>query len=436
MKRVVLQSEEDIDGPDSSATEAFRVVSGVDAALADPGFSRDVIDWQRVHGRHSLPWQNTRDAYRIWLSEIMLQQTQVAAVIPYYLKFLSRFPSVEALASAPGEEVMAHWSGLGYYSRARNLHRCAQQVVALYDGRFPDDPALLAELPGIGRSTAAAIAAFSYGTRAAILDGNVKRVFARVFGVDTYPGEKKTEERLWRLAVALLPGTSRPVSQAGVQAATQAAAEAQAHMQAEVQAYTQGLMDLGATLCTRSRPACERCPLADRCVALATGRVEDLPVRKPSKATPQKYAVMLVVTDRDEVLLTQRPDSGIWGGLLSLPELDGFNLPAHDAAETATARTQREASIARIVAPFGEVDACEQLQPFSHGFTHFKLHVVPYRVRLARRIAGVGQTQSVWLALDRIENAPLPAPVKKLLLGLFGADDLFNRARAVATGPV
>ena len=457
MKRVVSQSAKGPENANSSKRDPSRLVPGPDPdpvpddALSDPGFSQDVIGWQRLHGRHSLPWQNTRDAYRIWLSEIMLQQTQVAAVIPYYLKFLSRFPTVEVLASAPADEVMAHWSGLGYYSRARNLHRCAQQVVALHGGIFPDDPALLAELPGIGRSTAAAIAAFSYGTRAAILDGNVKRVFARVFGVDTYPGEKKTEERLWRLAVALLPHAAP--SSASLSASLSVSLSAslvdvksilpasepvpgESGLQARVQAYTQGLMDLGATLCTRSRPACERCPLAGRCVALATGRVAELPVRKPKKATPQKYAVMLVVTDGAAVLLSQRPDSGIWGGLLSLPELDGFNEPEHDAAETAVVRAEREASIARVLAPFGEVAACERLQPFSHGFTHFKLHVVPYRVRLARRVAGIGQTQSVWVSMDKIDNAPLPAPVKKLLLALFGNDDLFATARASARSAV
>ena len=214
--------------------------------LVDPSFSASVIDWQKQYGRHALPWQNTRDAYRVWLSEIMLQQTQVAAVIPYYQRFLQRFPDVFSLASAPQEDVMAHWSGLGYYTRARNLHKCAQMVVAQYAGQFPQDPMQLAELPGIGRSTAAAIAAFSYGVRAAILDGNVKRVFARVFGVDAYPGEKKVEEALWLRAQALLPEQG-------------------------IEAYTQGLMDLGASLCSRSKPSCERCPLNTRLRGLAAG---------------------------------------------------------------------------------------------------------------------------------------------------------------------
>lgn len=361
--------------------------------LSDPAFSAAVIDWQKQHGRHALPWQNTRDAYRIWLSEIMLQQTQVAAVIPYYQRFLLRFPDVATLATAPSEEVMAHWSGLGYYSRARNLHACAQRVVAEHGGCFPADPELLADLPGIGRSTAAAIAAFAYGTRAAILDGNVKRVFARVFGVEGYPGEKPIENALWQRAVALLPATG-------------------------MESYTQGLMDLGATLCARSKPECARCPLAQRCVAHASGRVDELPVRKPKKAVPHKQTAMLVIGDRTHVLLEQRPDSGIWGGLLSLPEID-----VQQSAGIAD-RLRFDADVATAVAPFGEPQSCEALQPFSHGFTHFKLHVDPYRVRLAQRVELAGERRHVWYDTENLETAPLPAPVKKLLLDLFRKDDL------------
>ncbi len=353
----------------------------------DPSFSAAVIAWQKRHGRHALPWQNTRDAYRIWLSEIMLQQTQVSAVIPYYLRFLERFPDVSSLAAAPSEEVMAHWSGLGYYSRARNLHRCAQLVVAEYGGRFPDDPVLLAALPGIGRSTAAAIAAFAYGVRAAILDGNVKRVFCRVFGVEGFPGEKAVENLLWRRAVALLP-------------------------EADVEAYTQGLMDMGATLCTRGKPACGNCPMAARCIALHTGRVQELPVRKPRKAVPERSTAMLVVTDGEHVLLEQRPDSGIWGGLLSLPEV----AQADDAQQLATA----------VVARYGIAGLCEPLQPFSHVFTQFKLHVAPYRIRVSGRHAAAAQGNRLWYPMAQLEAAPLPAPVRKLLQGVFPASDLFG----------
>ena len=356
------------------------------AALAhDATFSDAVIGWQKHSGRHALPWQNTRDAYRIWLSEIMLQQTQVSAVIPYYTRFLQRFPDVATLAAAPSEDVMAHWSGLGYYTRARNLHRCAQRVVTEHGGVFPADTLLLADLPGIGRSTAAAISAFAYGTRAAILDGNVKRVFARVFGVDGYPGQKKIEDQLWQRAVALLP-------------------------LADIGAYTQGLMDLGATLCTRSKPACGHCPLQQSCVALATDRVAELPVRKPKKTVPEKHTAMLVITDGAQVLLQQRPDSGIWGGLLSLPELPGLLDEGNGALDDLLGNALRQ---------FGEPASIERLLPFSHGFTHFKLHVAPYRITLARRANAIGEATHVWLAAGQIAAAPLPAPVKKLLLAVF-----------------
>lgn len=358
--------------------------------FADPTFSATVIAWQKQHGRHALPWQNTRDAYRIWLSEIMLQQTQVSAVIPYYLRFLARFPDVASLAAAPVEEVMAHWSGLGYYTRARNLHRCAQRVVEAHGGHFPADPAMLADLPGIGRSTAAAIAAFAYGARAAILDGNVKRVFARVFGIEGYPGEKKVEDALWLRADALLP-------------------------EDDMAPYTQGLMDLGATLCTRSRPACPRCPLATRCVAFNTLRTDELPVRKPKKTVPQKHAALLVILHEGQVLLRQRPDAGIWGGLLSLPEVGGFTPLENAAGELPI---MDEAALLQAVAPYGIAEGHERLPAIVHGFTHFKLHISPYRVRLARRLPIAAQEGHVWLVASQLALAPLPAPVKKLLLGM------------------
>jgi A/G-specific adenine glycosylase len=369
--------------------QPLAVASTADATWADPSFSADVIRWQQKHGRHGLPWQNTRDAYRIWLSEIMLQQTQVNAVIPYYQRFLQSYPDVASLAAAPAEDVMAHWSGLGYYSRARNLHQCAKRVVAEYGGRFPDDALLLSELPGIGRSTAAAIAAFAYGRPAAILDGNVKRVFARVFGVDGYPGDKPVENQLWQRAVALMPEQG-------------------------VEAYTQGLMDLGATLCTRSKASCDICPLSGRCVALHTGRVEELPVRKPKKAIPERSTAMLVVIDRGQVLLEQRPGRGIWGGLLSLPEV---------AAPAGGRMSNREASgfeaqLTQALAPFGTLAAYDSLPRFSHTFTHFKLHIAPYRVKLSRRLEMAGQLEHVWYGTDKLLDAPLPAPVKKLLLAV------------------
>ena len=357
---------------------------------ADPSFSDALIAWQQQHGRHALPWQNTRDAYLIWLSEIMLQQTQVSAVLGYYARFLERFPTLRDLAAAPVEDVMAQWSGLGYYTRARNLHKCAQRVVNEYDGVFPSDPALLADLPGIGRSTAAAISAFSSGTRAAIMDGNVKRVFARVFGIDTFPGERKTEEMMWLRAVALLPEQG-------------------------IESYTQGLMDLGATVCTRSSPACERCPMQTRCVAFATGRTRELPVRKPKKISPEKHAVMLAIIDGGQVLLEQRPPTGIWGGLLSLPELDGHLLAEDDDVPAADDRLLLQA-----VGKFGEMESAERLNTVTHVFTHYKLHIAPYRITLARRLDMVAEGGYVWLDAAKLADAALPAPIKKLLLELVG----------------
>jgi A/G-specific adenine glycosylase len=364
--------------------------SGPDEGAArDLSFSAAVVNWQRQHGRHALPWQQTRDPYRIWLSEIMLQQTQVTAVIPYYQRFLAHFPDVKSLAQAPASEVMSLWSGLGYYTRARNLHLCAQVVWRDHGGSFPSDPESLAELPGIGRSTAAAIAAFAFGQRAAILDGNVKRVFCRVFGIDAWPGTRAVEEVLWARAEALLPDW-------------------------DIESYTQGLMDLGATLCSRSRPECGRCPLSVRCVALATERVSELPVRKPGKVIPQRHAVMLVVEEGGHVLLEQRPPSGIWGGLLSLPEFP------HDSAASAEATTSFDAMVERL-AMFGDVASILPLPPFSHGFTHFKLHVVPYRVRLERRRHMAGELEHQWIETGTLANAALPAPVKKLLTQLYPA---------------
>ena len=307
----------------------------------------------------------------------MLQQTQVATVIPYYQRFLQRFPDVQSLAAASAAEVMALWSGLGYYSRARNLHRCAQAVVAEHGGCFPTDASTLATLPGIGRSTAAAIAVFAAGAHAAILDGNVKRVLTRAFGIAGFPGERAVEQQLWALAEALLPRTG-------------------------TEAYTQGLMDLGATVCTRSKPACPQCPWMQHCVALATGRTAELPTRKPRAPVPEKSVTLLVIVDAAEVLLERRPDAGIWGGLLSLPETG----------------TTEPAALAQAAARFGPVAAITPLTPFTHGFTHFKLQASPFLVQLERRAPFAGQGSPGWYWLDQLETLALPAPVKKLLRSL------------------
>jgi A/G-specific adenine glycosylase len=351
-------------------------------------FAPRLIAWQREHGRHDLPWQNTRDAYRIWLSEIMLQQTQVGTVIPYYARFLDRFPTVEALAAAPLDDVMALWAGLGYYTRARNLHRCAQVVAQEHGGRFPETVEGLAELPGIGRSTAAAIASFAFGARATILDGNVKRVLARVFGVEGFPGEKRVENAMWTLAESIVPG---------------------AHASdADVSAYTQGLMDLGATLCGRGKPDCARCPFAADCVANTTGRQRELPAARPKKTVPTRRTWMLVLLDGDTVMLEKRPPTGIWGGLWSLPE----------AAD--------EAALADRVQSFGAVSRASALAPFSHTFTHFKLDIEPRVVELERdakpaSTLELNDGQTAWVALREIDAFGLPAPVRKLLDSLRGS---------------
>jgi A/G-specific adenine glycosylase len=353
-------------------------VVGVKAKTTNTAsFASRLIAWQRKHGRHDLPWQNTADPYRIWLSEIMLQQTQVTAVVPYYERFLLAFPDLPALAHAPLERVLELWSGLGYYSRARNLHRCAQSVMEKFGGAFPDDVETLRQLPGIGRSTAAAIAAFTFGVRAPILDGNVKRVLARHAGVEGFPGERKVEERLWRIAEERLPNK-------------------------QIEAYTQGLMDLGATVCTRTKPSCMLCALATDCVALNTGRVGELPTPRPKKAMPQRAVTMLLLVRHEAVLVERRPPMGIWGGLWSLPELpENITVERHCAT--------------RFVA---HVRADEPLAAIEHGFTHFHLRITPQPCTVLSWNARAEEPGLLWLPLMEASTAALPAPIKKLLLGL------------------
>jgi len=346
-------------------------------AMSRGTFAARVIAWQRVHGRHDLPWQRTRDPYRIWLSEIMLQQTQVSAVIPYYERFLAAFPDVESLARAPIDAVLALWSGLGYYRRAHHLHAAAQAVVADHGGAFPRDAATLATLPGVGRSTAAAIAALAFGASAAILDGNVKRVLARHRGVAGWPGAPKVEAVLWDIATAALPAR-------------------------DVDTYTQGLMDLGATLCTRASPRCDACPVVTDCVARRDGRIAELPEARPRKALPQRAVRVLLIERGGEILFEKRPDVGIWGGLWSLPEcaLDD---------EVEAALWQR----------FGaRVELGEALPPIAHGFTHFSLTLHPQRISARHWPTRAEAPGTLWLAPDDAEHAALPAPIRKLLRSL------------------
>jgi len=342
------------------------------------GFAARITAWQKKRGRHDLPWQGTRDPYAIWVSEIMLQQTQVGTVIPYYSRFLARFPDVAALAAAPLDEVLRLWSGLGYYSRARNLHGAAQEIVAAHGGRFPRRFEQVAALPGIGRSTAAALCVFAYGARHAILDGNVKRVLARFAGIKGYPGEKKVADALWRKAERLLPRRG-------------------------IEAYTQGLMDLGATLCVRARPRCDECPVATTCAAREQGRTEALPAPRPARARPVRHATIVIVRDCSGALLLEaRPPTGIWGGLVSLPEFDA------DADDH-----QLIAAIAERYAL--QVDLGERLPHLRHEFSHYTLVMHP-RIAGVRRALGAASAASQWVGTDALRTAALPAPVRRLLL--------------------
>jgi len=352
-------------------------------------FAGTVIDWQRERGRHDLPWQGSRDPYRVWLSEIMLQQTQVATVIPYYARFLSRFPTLSALAQASQEEVMPYWAGLGYYARARNLHRCAKVVMDDWQGSFPENAEDIAQLPGIGPSTANAIAAFCYNARQPILDGNVKRVFCRYYGIEGDTQKKATESILWERAWQHLEFAPADVDMA---------------------AYTQGLMDLGATLCTRSRPACERCPLAADCVARREGRQAQLPTARQRKAVPQRQVCVLILEHKGQILMYRRADKGIWGGLLTLPEF-----------------ADRRACTTYLQQALGEHALPVPLAAFEHVFTHFRLHIEPMLLHASALPAVLPPVSEdadqpsrwQWVALDALADAALPAPLRKLLTGYF-----------------
>lgn len=311
-------------------------------------FAEKLVAWQRRDGRHDLPWQGTRDPYRVWLSEVMLQQTQVAAVIPYYERFLSRFPDVASLAAASEEEVLELWSGLGYYARGRNLHAAAREIARQ---GFPKEIKAIEALPGVGRSTAAAIAVFAFGRRAAILDGNAKRVLARVFGVPTPE---------WDLAERYLP--TRDVAR-----------------------YTQALMDLGATVCTR-RPECTRCPVKRSCIARREGRTDELPAPRPRKVLPLKHATWLVLRRGDQVLLERRPSPGIWGGLWCFPEkVAGY-----------------------------PVRGGRRLAPIEHGFTHFRLRIQPV-LRVTRGSGPAVASERRWMRIAEVAAAAVPTPVRNLI---------------------
>ena len=333
-----------------------------------------LLAWHAKEGRHDLPWQEDRSAYRVWVSEIMLQQTQVATVIPYFERFMHRFPDIRALADAPPDEVMHLWAGLGYYARARNLHRAAQIVRDEHGGIFPSTLDGVMELPGIGRSTAGAILAISAGQPHSILDGNVKRVLSRFYAIDGALDDAATLQSMWRLADENTPKKG-------------------------VATYTQAIMDLGATLCTRGKPRCDECPLRADCRARIVGRQADLPAAKRKRAArKRRTAVMLVARRASEVLLVQRPAKGIWGGLWCLPEFE-----RRDDAEAFAANTLTSAKLART--PLADIE---------HRFTHFDLVITPL-VAHCRGEAGVREGNTLWYDLTQPARVGLPAPIKTLL---------------------
>jgi len=335
-----------------------------------------LLAWFDRHGRHDLPWQHPRTHYRVWLSEIMLQQTQVAVVMPYFERFIKALPELPALAAASPDEVMALWSGLGYYARARNLHLAASLCVERHGGDLPGDYAALIALPGIGRSTAGAILSQAWGGRAAILDGNVKRVLCRVHGIEGWPGLPAIEKQLWSIAEALLPDT-------------------------RLADYTQAQMDFGATLCTRATPACAICPLQDLCIAWRDGRTAELPTPKPGKALPERSTHMLLLRDPDDrVLLMRRPPVGVWASLWSLPE----------HADVFEARRWFERNVQ------GEFDSAERDEPIVHGFSHYRLRIHPLRVAPALPRDAVGDNPDLrWASRAELAAIGLPAPVRRLL---------------------
>lgn len=341
-------------------------------------FASKLLAWYDQHGRHDLPWHFDRNAYRVWVSEIMLQQTQVATVIPYFQAFMERFPDVKALASAPIDDVLGHWSGLGYYARARNLQKAAIAVVEEFGGEFPESTEELETLTGIGRSTAAAIVAQAYGKRAAILDGNVKRVLARYHAVAGWPGQTAVLNRLWEHAEEHTP-EERPRD------------------------YTQAIMDLGAMVCTRTRPDCESCPLSNGCQAYARGETRLYPGSKPKKEKPEKSTWMIILEDHEgRILLERRPPSGIWGGLWSLPELD----PALGADELQEACEQQLGM---------NCSEPELIGGFRHTFSHYHLHIQPARLALSHSSKIADDDQRRWFYRDEALVLGLPAPIRTLL---------------------
>ena len=354
------------------STDPPRGPDAARAAAAGARFADALIEWHARAGRHDLPWQRDRNPYRVWVSEIMLQQTQVGTVIPYYERFMRRFPDIVALAGAPLDEVLHLWSGLGYYARARNLHRAALHVRDEHGGRFPQSFEAVARLPGIGRSTAGAILALSRGQRFPILDGNVRRVLARQFGVEGSASDRNTEKRLWQISAQCTP--------------TQ-----------HVDVYTQAIMDLGATICTRRNPSCAQCPVAERCVARLAGRQHELPMARHRLERPVRQVFMVAVRRHDgSVLLERRPESGIWGGLWCLPQFD-----TRADAEDYLRHTLSGA-------------APRPLEALRHAFTHFDLVIMPLLAHCSG-ISPPDPARHAWYRASVPGAFGLPAPISRLL---------------------
>lgn len=340
-------------------------------------FARRLLAWYDRHGRHDLPWQQQPTPYRVWVSEVMLQQTQVVTVIPYFERFMASFPNVKKLADASLDEVLAHWSGLGYYSRAHNMHKAAQIIRDQYSGKFPQQFDAVVELPGIGRSTAGAILSLACDQHLPILDGNVKRVLSRFHAVEGWPGQREVEQQLWQLAKAATP-------------------------KKRTAAYTQAIMDLGATLCTRTKPRCEACPVSVDCLAHAQGRTADFPGKKPRKALPVREVIMSVVINaRGEVLLQKRPPVGIWGGLWSLPEC------VDEAAFSLWCKKRGIKSC-----------SAQLLEPIRHTFTHFQLMIQPHFCKLTNRSGWVNEGVESWHSFKQLANLGVPTPVRRILQGV------------------
>ena len=336
-------------------------------------FADNVLAWFDEHGRKTLPWQQDVTPYKVWVSEIMLQQTQVTTVIPYFERFMQQFPTVVALANAKQEDVLALWTGLGYYARARNLHKAAQVIASEHNGEFPTQFEDVIALPGVGRSTAGAVLSLGSGQVHAILDGNVKRVLARYYAVEGWPGKKAVENQLWNYAEQNTP-------------------------QQRCGNYTQAMMDLGAMVCTRSRPKCDACPLQQSCIAYAQGLQTNYPGKKPNKTIPERSVIMPIFIQHQQIFMQQRPPTGIWGGLFSFPEV------------------QTMEAIAPLATDYGwQIKGAESLNSFRHTFSHFHLDITPVLCVVDKPASAVNDSNARWVMLDDAGELGTSAPVQKII---------------------